>query len=48
MEDRAMKKQYMKPSMKVFKLNGQAQLLTGSYPGEVYIPGIGVDKNHLA
>ena len=46
-----MKKQYMKPSMKVYELKSQAHLLAGSYPGEVYapgIPGIDEDKNHLA
>ena len=48
-----MKKQYMKPSMKVYKLNSHSQLLAGSSPhdwdGPVgYAPGIDEDKNHLA
>lgn len=49
-----MKKQYTKPSMKVYELKGQPQLLAGSAPhdwdGPVgYAPGL-ADKemNHLA
>jgi hypothetical protein len=30
MEDRTMKKKYEKPSMKVYKLQGRAQILAGS------------------
>jgi len=46
-----MKKQYTKPSMKVYELKGQPQLLAGSAPhdwdGPVgYAPGI--EENHLA
>ena len=48
-----MKKQYMKPVMKVYSLRQQPQLLAGSnYPpdwdGPVgYTPGIADDKNQL-
>ena len=48
-----MKKQYMKPVMKVYSLRQQPQLLAGSYPpdwdGPVgYTPGIADDKHQLA
>lgn len=48
-----MKKQYMKPSMKVYELKGKPQLLAGSapdYPDRFgFAPGITPeDGNHLA
>ena len=49
-----MKKQYMKPVMKVYSLNQQSQLLTGSsYPSDWdgpvgYTPGADEDLNKLA
>ena len=46
-----MKKQYMKPSMKVYQLQSHPHLLQYSgYPGEVYAPGAGIgeDMNKLA
>lgn len=49
-----MKKQYIKPSMTVYELKSQPQLLAGSaYPnnwdGPVgYAPGTGDDMNKLA
>jgi len=42
------KKKYIKPSMKVYELQHRTMLLAGSYPGEVYAPGIGDDMNKLA
>lgn len=43
------KKAYEKPSMKVFELQQRTMLLVGSYPGEVYAPGLQVDDmNKLA
>lgn len=46
-----MKKQYIKPTMKVIDLPRRSNLLVGSYPGEVYAPGISSEpaiENHLA
>lgn len=37
------KKAYEKPTCKVFELKHRTMLLAGSYPGEVYVPGIGGD-----
>lgn len=54
MEDRRMKKIYMKPSINVYEIK-QSQILCGSptdpntwpYPG-AYIPGVGEEKNMMA
>ena len=44
-----MKKQYLKPSMKVYSLHQQAALLTTSNDWPVaYMPGIADDKHQLA
>lgn len=49
-----MKKQYIKPSMTVYELKSQPQLLAGStYPNDWdgpvgYAPGTGDDMNKLA
>ncbi len=47
-----MKKNYMKPSMKVYELKRRPQLLqsSGDYPGGLgYVPGFASeDDNHLA
>ena len=48
-----LKKQYEKPSMKVYELSQRARLLVGSSPQDGdqwlnYAPGIGEDRNHLA
>lgn len=43
------KKAYEKPTCKVFDLQQRTMLLVGSYPGEVYAPGItNEDEKHLA
>ena len=43
------KKAYEKPTCKVFDIQQRTMLLAGSYPGEVYAPGIGGDdEKHLA
>ncbi len=47
-----MKKQYTKPSMMVYELNSQPELLAGSapeYPDRFgFVPGTGDDMNKLA
>ena len=47
-----MKKQYIKPAMKVYELQSHAQILVGSYPSDWngpvgYAPGAD-DEKHLA
>ena len=44
------KKKYIKPSMEVYEMKGQPQLLAGSYKdGPLnYIPGQPDDEKHLA
>ena len=47
-----MKKQYEKPSMKVYELKGHSQILAGSpapYDHDFgYMPGVNEDKHYLA
>ena len=42
------KKNYVKPSMKVYELNQPMQLLQGSGGGMSYLPGQHEDEKHLA
>ena len=42
------KKQYMKPTCKVYEMKSQQQLLVGSYPGEIHFPGLPTGGKHLS
>ena len=42
------KKNYVKPSMKVYELNHSTQLLVGSGGGMAYLPGQPEDEKQLA